>query len=99
VRCEVEQRLVPHLRALVDEVDAVAVQHVEQERGERHPLAQPATSAELAVREPVTWNGRRPPSSSITMASPSSTRSPPGSAATASTTSGTRSVISSRLRV
>ncbi len=58
-----------------------------------------STPTELAVRDPVTWNGAGRPPSSMTMASPSRTRSPPGSAATASRTSGSRSVTSSRLRV
>ena len=56
-------------------------------------------SADEAVREAVSWNGRGRPASSSAIASPSITSSVAGSARTTSTTSGSRWVMSSRLRV
>ena len=58
-----------------------------------------ATSRLLAVRAPVSWNGRGRPRRRARSPRRRGPGPRPGSAATASTTSGTRSVISSRLRV
>ncbi len=58
-----------------------------------------ATSAWLAVRAEVTWNGRGRPSGYRAAASPSSTASLTHSERAAATISGTRLVMSSRVRV
>ena len=82
----------------VDEVVAVDVQHVEEERVERARGAG-AVSESRPNELIVSWNACGRASSSTPIASPSSTTACTGKRRAQSTTPGNRPVISLRLRV